>query len=248
MNIGLIIIGNEILSGSVADTNTAFLARELFARGVCLREVAVIPDDVAVIASRVREFSSRFDLVVTTGGIGPTHDDVTYEGIARAFGRELEYRSELAGIAAGKKWWNEAAGQKLCHVPSGAVLLTGGTIPWPPIRVENVVILPGIPALVEAHLPALAALLPAGRFFVQTLRCWGREVDLADAAARVAAASSEVEVGSYPILASGGIPGHVLVKFTGRDESRVAQAVERFRGDLPSDMRTEILESAQGTT
>jgi molybdenum cofactor synthesis domain-containing protein len=241
MELGLIIVGNEILSGSVVDTNTSFLARELFARGARLLEVAVIPDDVEIIAARVWEFSSRFDLVVTTGGIGPTHDDVTYEGVARAFGRGLGLRPELVAIGTGKKWWNEAAAAKLCRVPEGAVLLPGGLIPWPPVMVENVVILPGIPSLVEAHMPALAALLPSGRFFVRTVRCWGREVDLADAAAEVAAAFRGVEVGSYPILARDGVPGHVLVKFTGLEEALVVHATERFLAGLLPSMPRDLI-------
>jgi len=241
MEVGLIIIGNEILSGAVVDTNTTFLARELFARGVRLSEVAVIPDVVETIAARVREFSGRFDLVLTTGGIGPTHDDVTYEGVARAFGRSLELRQELAEIGAGKKWWNAASAAKLCRVPEGATLLPGGPLPWPPVKVENVVVLPGIPSLVEAHMPALAALLPVGSFFVRTVRCWGREVDLAEAAEQVASGSRDVEVGSYPILGREGMPGHVLVKFTGRDEARVVQATEQFLAALSSTMERELV-------
>lgn len=107
--------------------------------------------------------------------------------------------------------------------------------------IGDVVILPGIPALVEAHMPALAALLPEERFFVRTVRCWGREVDLAAAAEKSAAEHREVEVGSYPILASGESPGHVLVKFTGRNEACVIEATERFLAALPTNMPRDLV-------
>src|SRR6185295_5329508 len=92
---GILVIGNEILSGKTADENSGFLARELRELGVDVRKVSVIPDDTTIIASEVRSFSGAYDYVFTTGGVGPTHDDLTMEGIAGAFGREIQRNPEL---------------------------------------------------------------------------------------------------------------------------------------------------------
>src|ERR1700752_626724 len=92
---GIVIIGNEILSGKTADTNSTFLTRELSKLGVDVRRIAVIPDDLDEIAATVRDFHPRFDFVFTSGGVGPTHDDITIEGIARAFGRRVVREPEL---------------------------------------------------------------------------------------------------------------------------------------------------------
>ena len=221
----------------MADSNSGYLAQELFARGVSLREVAVIPDDLESIAVKVREFSSQFDLVFTTGGIGPTHDDITFEAVAAAFDLELEEHPELAKIARSKfkKGMNEAA-QKLTVVPATAELLRGGAFLWPPVKVGNVVVLPGIPSLIRAQMPALEKLLPSRRFYVATRKCYAHEVKLAAAAAETAAEFPDVEVGSYPITETS--DRHVLVKFTGCDEAKVTAAVEAFVSRLPADIST----------
>ena len=232
---GIIIIGNEILSGSVADSNSGYLAKELFARGAHLREVAVVPDDLETIAGKVREFSSRFDLVITTGGIGPTHDDITFEAVAAAFGLGLEEHPELAQIARSKfKTGMNDAARKLTVVPATAELLSGGEFLWPPVRVRNVVVLPGIPALIRAQMPALEKLLPSLQFHVVSKKCYAHEVKLAAAAAATAADFPEVEVGSYPITETD--DRHVLVKFTGRDEEKVTAALEAFVSRLPAEL------------
>lgn len=230
---GIVIIGNEILSGSVVDSNSGYLAQELFARGVSLREVAVVPDDLETIAGKVREFSGRFDLVFTTGGVGPTHDDITLEAVAAAFSLELEEHPELAHIVKSKfgEGMNEAA-RKLTLVPASAGLLRGGESLWPPVQVRNIVILPGIPALIRAQMPALEELLPSRQFHVVSKKCYSPEFKLAAAAAETAAEFPDVEVGSYPIIDKK--DRHVLVKFTGVDKERVAGAVESFVSRLPT--------------
>ncbi len=232
---GIVIIGNEILSGAVADANTGYLAQELFARGVSLREVAVVPDDLETIAGKVSDFSARFDVVFTTGGIGPTHDDVTFAAVGLAFNLGLEEHPELVRIARSKfKQGLNNAARKLTIVPATAELLPGGRFLWPPVKVKNVVVLPGIPALIRAQMPALDRLLPARRFYVVSKKCYVHEVELAAAAAGTAAEFPDVEVGSYPITETE--DRHILVKFTGSDEGRVAAAVAGFVSRLPDQV------------
>eukprot|EP00095_Tigriopus_kingsejongensis_P004513 maker-scaffold427_size174323-snap-gene-0.41 protein:Tk04513 transcript:maker-scaffold427_size174323-snap-gene-0.41-mRNA-1 annotation:"fad synthase-like isoform x1" len=123
-SVGLIIIGDEILKGQTRDTNTFYLARQLRSLGVLLTRVSVIPDDVSLIAHEVRDFSQRFDVVLTSGGIGPTHDDLTFDGVAQAFDDQVKYHPEIVTLV--KTWFKtedpEAPALKLALVPSRAKL------------------------------------------------------------------------------------------------------------------------------
>jgi len=236
MDIGIIIIGNEILSGRTADVNSTFLARRLFARGAKVREIATIPDEVEVVAEKVREFSGRFGLVVTTGGIGPTHDDVTYEGVARGLGVGLVQSAELRGIILRKIPTENDAVRKLATLPEGAVLLFGSRLVWPPVKVANVVVLPGIPSLIESQFDAVEQLVPACPFCVTEVKCFARETELAQTAARVSRDFPDVEVGSYPMAAESG--KHVLIRFTGTQGARTQGAVKAFLAGLPEGIVT----------
>ncbi|MGH8006231.1 MAG: molybdopterin-binding protein, partial [Candidatus Binatia bacterium] len=148
---GIIVIGNEILSGKTLDSNSAFLARELRQLGVALRRITVIPDELDLIADTVREFHTRFDLVFTSGGVGPTHDDITMDGVARAFGRrvirhpllENYIREYLNGRPMNEAYW------KMTEVPEGAELLQDDRLRFPTIKLENIYILPGIPEILQ---------------------------------------------------------------------------------------------------
>jgi len=100
---GVVIIGDEILKGQTQDTNTYFLAQNLRQLGVGLQRVSVIPDDLDIIADEVKNFSKKFDFVLTSGGIGPTHDDITFEGVAKAFDRKVEYNPTLVDLC--KAWF-----------------------------------------------------------------------------------------------------------------------------------------------
>jgi molybdenum cofactor synthesis domain-containing protein len=239
--IGLIIIGNEILSGGSADRNIHFLCRELFALGARVGEVAVVSDHELVVAGKLRDFMPRFDLVITTGGIGPTHDDITSQAVARAVGQPLEVHPELLALAERKRHPLNDAARKLTMVPRGAELLAGGDFIWPPVKVENVVVLPGIPELVVAQFGAIASLIVARPFVVRQVKCYGHEVALAAAAALTDAHYADVEVGSYPIWAGG--ESHVLMRFTASEEDRCMCAVSDFLARLPKGVRTAPLET-----
>jgi len=154
---GIVIIGDEILKGQTQDTNTYFLAQNLRKLGVSLERVSVIADDLDIIAAEVKNFSNNFDFVLTSGGIGPTHDDLTFEGVARAFDLEVEHNVRLVDLC--KAWFKtEDMNQpcfKMALLPSQAKLnfgtdkATGKLMLYPIVSVENVFIFPGIPELLQ---------------------------------------------------------------------------------------------------
>src|SRR5262245_4330946 len=153
---GIILIGNEILSGKVVDVNASYLCRELRSLGVEVRRISVIPDEVDLIAAEVREQSGAFDVVFTSGGVGPTHDDVTMEGVARALGVRVVRDPRLVALietfARGPV--NEAR-LKMAEIPEGALLLAGETLRFPAVLAQNVYVLPGVPEIFRQKFEAL---------------------------------------------------------------------------------------------
>src|SRR5436190_19287983 len=146
---GIILVGNEILSGKIVDANAAYLCRELRELGVDVRRMAVIPDEVDVIAGTVRDFSRTFDIVFTSGGVGPTHDDVTIEGVARAMDVPVVRHPVLVELLEryyrGRGIDLTEARLKMAEVPDGAELVAGESLLFPAVVMRNVYILPGVP-------------------------------------------------------------------------------------------------------
>jgi len=148
---GIVIIGDEILKGQTQDTNTYFLAQNLRKLGVSLERVSVIPDDLDIIAAEVKNFSNNFDFVLTSGGIGPTHDDLTFEGVARAFDQNVNHNDKLVALC--KVWFKtedlEQPCFKMALIPSEAKLnfgtdkVSGKPMLYPIVSVDNVFIFPG---------------------------------------------------------------------------------------------------------
>ena len=146
----LLVIGNEILSGKVVDTNSPFLAVELRSLGVDLERILTIPDDVEMIANEVSRMSAEHDFVFTSGGIGPTHDDLTMEGIARAFDRELELnQSMMERIERAQGTPPNESQRKMALIPADAQVIDAGDLWFPVVIVGNVHIFPGIPKLLQ---------------------------------------------------------------------------------------------------
>ncbi len=166
----LVVVGNEILSGKVQDSNAYFAARELHKIGVALARIATVPDQLAAIAAEVSHCSRNFDFVITSGGVGPTHDDLTMEGVARAFKRRLVINPELERLI--REHFRDRsldAGLKMAEVPEGAVLSEAGDIRFPTVQIENVYVLPGIPQLFEAKLHALSSRFATDPFFMRAI-------------------------------------------------------------------------------
>ena len=153
---GIILVGNEILSGKIADANAAYLCRELRSLGVDVRRIAVIPDEIQLIAQEVAAFSRAHDVVFTSGGVGPTHDDVTIEGVALAMGAKVVRHPTLVGLLERhfKDRLNESH-LKMAEIPEGAELVGGETIRFPTVLMGNVYVLPGVPEIFRQKFDAI---------------------------------------------------------------------------------------------
>jgi molybdenum cofactor synthesis domain-containing protein len=220
---GLCVIGNEVLSAKVRDRNTPALLDGLTAAGVRVIEVAILPDVVARIAEVVRDFSARFDLVVTTGGVGPTHDDCTWQAVAMALDLPIVLHEELlqrVEARAGGPLTPEQ--RRLAMLPEGTELI-GGDGRWPLLRLRNVVVLPGVPALVASRVPRLMELYGTPKPHLATASFLVDEWLVVHAIDAVVAEFNDLEIGSYPIDDQ---PDCKLrLTFEGFDRPRVEAAV-----------------------
>jgi len=226
---GIIVIGNEILSGKVVDTNSPFLARELRGLGVTLLRILTIPDDVETIAAAVREFHTSFDIVFTSGGVGPTHDDVTMEGVARGLGRRVIRHPAIEGrLREYLKDKVNAARLKMAEVPEGSELIVDARLGFPTVQCENVYILPGIPEILEQKFAALRERFAAAPYFLRVVYTRESEGTIAEHLHATLAAFPELLLGSYPKMAD----PEYAVKLT--LESKDRDYVERALGHLLS--------------
>lgn len=228
-----LVIGNEILSGKVEEANVTALARTLRPLGVLLRRVVVVMDDVETIAREVVELSRAHDWLFTSGGIGPTHDDVTVEGVAHAFGVRVVSSPEMESMlrAHYKERFTEGH-LRMALVPEGASLEVTAEITWPTIRLKNTWLLPGIPEVFRMKLPVVVARLAGSRAFVsRAVYVKMEEGELKPLLDRVVAAFPDVLVGSYPKWLD---PAYkTKLTFDGRDIDRVIAARESFTASLP---------------
>jgi molybdenum cofactor synthesis domain-containing protein len=227
----LLIIGEEILSGKVEEENARFAVRELRALGVSVRRIEVVPDVEAEIATSLRALASRFDHVFTSGGVGPTHDDVTLPAVAQAFAMGIERRPELEVLirkAMGVEFHERDL--RMADIPAGARLIYGEPpepVRWPVVAVANVFILPGVPAIFRRKFEILRPLLRAGPIFGRYVLSRDGEGAIAAALDAVVAEFPSVAVGSYPQLDAA--THRVKITFDGRDLPSVEAAVEVFQ-------------------
>ena len=195
-----LVIGNELLSGKIRDANVSELARALRALGIRLQRVVMLPDDIAILAEEVRTLSESFDVVFTSGGVGPTHDDVTVEAVARAFQVDVVLDPQLSALL------RDVYGERItdahllmARVPQGAVLRASPDVEWPTPVLNNVWILPGIPDLFRLKLLTARAWLRGPAPFVsRALFLRIEEPLLKPLLDAVVARHPSVEIGSYP--------------------------------------------------
>ncbi len=229
----LIVIGNEILSGRTQEANLQQLATWLEGKGIQLKEAHVIPDEPDIIIEVVNSSRAKHDHVFTSGGIGPTHDDVTAATIARAFGVPLVLDSRaVASLKAyyGAEEVNDAR-LKMARVPKGGRLIENPVTGAPGFRLENVYVLPGIPRIFQAMLVNLAPRLRGGPHLQSvTLRVLARESDLATPLAEAQRQHPTVQIGSYPFMQDDQ-PGVALV-LRGSDQESIARAQKSVEGLL----------------
>lgn len=222
---GIAIIGDEILSGKFVEENAAFLIGELRALGVDLKRIVVIPDDKADIAQTVRELAARFDHVFTSGGVGPTHDDVTIAAIADAFGMAVVRHPELE--ARVRAYWGERLTDpnlRLADIPAGAHLVYGKDQVWPVVAVENVYILPGVPSLFRRKFVDIRDRFRTEPVTIARVYIDADEGFIANDLDHVVAAHPAVKIGSYPRFSEKDFK--VLVTLEGKGAGEVASAFQ----------------------
>lgn len=231
---GIVIIGNEVLSGKTQDTNSYFLCTELRQLGVEVQKISTIQDDIELIGLEVAAFSKRFDFVFTTGGVGPTHDDVTIDGIAHGFAVrvvrhpdiEKRMRQRLGGDV------NEAR-LRMANVPEGAVLLATEALFAPVINIDNVYVFPGIPKILQERFHDIKERFRDAPYFLKSVFVRYGEGVIASALNDLLLRFPHLLLGSYPVL---DLPDYkVKVTLESKDSKYLENALQTFIASLPKD-------------
>ncbi|XP_063975038.1 FAD synthase-like [Diachasmimorpha longicaudata] len=243
-NAGLIIIGDEILKAQVKDTNSFFMCSLLWECGIKVEKISVISDDIDTIAKEITEFSGKYRYVITSGGIGPTHDDMTFEGLAKAFNDSLHCHPTIVDIVKDvyKTEDRNSPAFKIAHIPRKSVLKfgkspeTGETLKFPCVNVENVYVFPGSPVYFERLFHSLCRDLFRGekKFVKRELFLDAKEESFADALTNVAREFPSVAFGSYPVSGESYYKARVTIESDNETETLKAQ--ERFRSLVPREV------------
>ena len=222
---GLLVIGDEILSGRTKDKNIGYTAEYLTAIGIDLKEVRVVPDDEPEIVAALNALRARYTYVFTTGGIGPTHDDITADAVAKAFGVPIDYNTRAveilrARLAQTGGVMNEAR-MRMTRMPAGAELVLNKISAAPGFRIGNVIVMAGIPAVVQAMLEYVTPQLKtSAKMLSETVRADCREGDIGTELGAIAKAHPDVIIGSYPFMDERGANAHVVMR--SRDPQKLA--------------------------
>ncbi|WP_433990231.1 Nicotinamide-nucleotide amidohydrolase PncC (plasmid) [Pseudoseohaeicola sp. NH-UV-7] len=227
----MLVIGDEILSGRTRDSNTHYLAQELTKQAIDLREVRVVSDDRAAIINAVKALSQGFDHVFTSGGIGPTHDDITADCIAAAFDAHIDVREDAHAILAAHYERSglelNAARLRMARIPDGAGLIENPVSAAPGFSIENVYVMAGVPSVFQAMVASVLPTLTGGKpLLSQTLRIQRGEGDIAGPLAELAAEFSDLSIGSYPFIKDGIYGSNIVIR--GSDGARVDMAIARL--------------------
>ncbi|HET7753412.1 MAG TPA: molybdopterin-binding protein [Anaeromyxobacteraceae bacterium] len=231
----LVIVGTEVLSAKIHDENGPWAAERLQRLGVRLASISTIPDDLAIITETVARERSRVDWVFTSGGVGPTHDDVTVAAVARALGVGIRRNPELAAILReGHRRWQGTdipeAALRMADVPEGTRL--EGDPGYPVLVVQNVVMLPGVPRFFRAQFEGFAARLAAAPFRLASVYVKLTEDCFAVELERVQSEYADVQIGSYPRF-DDGVDHRVRLTFESKDPARVMAARDAFLARIP---------------
>ena len=222
VNAAILIIGNEILSGRTQDTNTGTLANWLNSIGVKVNEVRVVPDIEKKIIDTLNILRSENDYVFTTGGIGPTHDDITAESVAKAFGLKYEIHKEAFKIleAYYKPGEFNEGRQKMIWMPENAELILNPTSGAPGFSVKNVFCLPGVPSILKSMLGGLKNKIVGGQpILSHTISLRTVESEIASSLTKVQDKNKEVEIGSYPFFHAGKLGVSIVLR--SEDQSKI---------------------------
>jgi molybdenum cofactor synthesis domain-containing protein len=224
----ILVIGDEILSGRTKDKNIGYIAEYLTGIGIDLKEVRVVSDDEGDIVAALNALRSRFTYVFTTGGIGPTHDDITADCVAKAFGVPLDVHPEAVRIiserAARMNTEMNEARMRMARIPRGAELVTNKVSGAPGFWIGNVITMAGVPAIMQAMLDVVAPQLKTGvKTISETIRADAREGDVGTELGEIAKANPDVTIGSYPFFDEKSGPNTNIV-VRARDPQKLAAA------------------------
>jgi len=224
---GLIVIGDEILSGRTHDKNIAQVASWLQVQGIRLSEVRVVPDVMERIIEAVNTLREGYDYLFTTGGIGPTHDDITVDAVSAALGVEVEVhpqaRAMLEKYYASRDMELTEARLRMARVPKGADLMPNRMSGAPGIKFGNVHLMAGVPHITAGMLDALTGTLEGGAPLLgETIGCWTAESEVAEVLRAVEKAHENVQIGSYPFFRDGKVGANFVIRSTNEDDLQSA--------------------------
>jgi molybdenum cofactor synthesis domain-containing protein len=240
---GMLVIGDEILSGRTKDKNIGYVAEFLTNIGIDLREVRVVADEEPAIVEALNALRQRYTYVFTTGGIGPTHDDITADSVAKAFGVPIDVDPRARALLEARfpdGQLNEAR-LRMARIPAGADLVTNRVSAAPGFHLGNVFVMAGVPSIMQAMMDMIGPQLETGvKMLSETVRADAREGDVGTPLAEIAAAHRDVSIGSYPFFDEARGPNTNIV-VRSRDPEKLAaakQAVEqmlvRVKASLPA--------------
>jgi len=238
----LMVIGDEILSGRTHDKNIAQVASWLQVQGIRLREVRVVADDMAAIAEAVNAMRERYDYLFTTGGIGPTHDDITVDAIAAALGVPVIVHPEARAIL--DVYYETRGGLtearlRMARVPEGADLIPNRYTGAPGIRFGNIFIMAGVPGITAGMLEALTGTLEGGApVLSETIGCWVGESEVADLLRQTEKAHEDCQIGSYPFWRDGRTGANFVVRSI--DPAALSACVEALFAALVANGRDTV--------
>ena len=239
---GIIIIGNEILSGRTKDLNTSTISQWLNSIGIKVQETRIIPDDQKIIVETVNDLRNKFNYVFTSGGIGPTHDDITSESISKSFNLKYEIHKEAFAILEkyyGVSEFNEGR-QRMAWMPSNAKLILNPASGAPGFYVENVFCLPGVPSILESMLPELNNKLIGGKPIIsKTISLRTLESEIAKSLKIVQENSKDVDIGSYPFFRKGKIGVSIVLRSV--DKSKIDNCSNKIM-NFVNEKQIEVVE------
>jgi len=237
---GLIIIGSEILSGKVQDQNSYYLSTELRELGVSLMKISVVPDDLDMIGREARLFSEAFDYVFTSGGVGPTHDDITMAGIAGGFGVGLVRHPALE--ARFRDRYGEAVNEailKMADIPAGSEVIEFSNNNFPLVMFRNIYIFPGIPQYLKKKFELIKENFRTSVFFLKKVYLKANEPDIAEVLNSVAETHNCVSFGSYPIMDN---PEYqIILTAETKQEQDLIKAMEELLDRLPPETVVRVV-------
>ncbi len=233
----MLVIGDEILSGRTRDANMHHLSQELTKSGIDLQEVRIVSDRTAAIVMAVNDLRAAYDTVITSGGIGPTHDDITADAMAQAFGVPIDVRDDARALlqAHYDRQGSElnAARLRMARIPQGAVLIDNPVSVAPGFTLGNVHVMAGVPAVFQAMVASVLPTLTGGApLLSQTLRIQRGEGDIAGPLGDLAKEFADLQMGSYPYQKDGVYGANVVIR--GTDAARVSAAMTRLAGLFPA--------------